>query len=144
MTRTMLNWSELLEKYRGMNIEKDHDLKKWSEMGNPELLKKVLFNDDAQNKVNMNEDYIDQEFYSSSIQNPNVVPIEPIEPNNESTQLDLGLSLAQLFYDTVLLDNKTIPAMYVENKQKQMNKLSEQDLMLIELLETRKERHKKS
>jgi len=35
MTRTMLNWSEVIEKYRGKSIKKEVRLKKWSEMGNP-------------------------------------------------------------------------------------------------------------
>lgn len=35
MTRTMLNWSEVIEKYQGSSIKKEVRLKKWSEMGNP-------------------------------------------------------------------------------------------------------------
>jgi len=37
MTRTMLNWSEVIDKYRGKSVKKEVRLRKWSEMGNPSL-----------------------------------------------------------------------------------------------------------
>ena len=39
MTRSILNWSEVLEQYRGKSIEKKTRLKKWSEMGNTNTAK---------------------------------------------------------------------------------------------------------
>jgi hypothetical protein len=76
MTRTLLNWSELLDVYRGKGLKINSGLKKWSEMDKSGSTKKkrIVFDHDITHIPH--QKYITSE---ESILNRNSVSTEPID-----------------------------------------------------------------
>lgn len=142
MTRTILNWSELLEDYRGKSITKEPALKKWSDIGRPEPSEKLKhISIEPQNSFESPEP-TDQLLRP----NPNVkTKIKNVDFDNNNTENPLlqhqvsenKISLAKLLYDTRFQDTETIPSLYGFGQlpDKEENKLSERDILLLDLLE---------
>jgi hypothetical protein len=136
MTRTIYNWSELLEEYRGKSAKKRNKLKKWSDMDNPE---------ESSNKTRSNREGLNNK--SVFIQEVDVgKPEELGYIKNRGVDLELGdsadiaatkhkIALLQLLYDTMGQDTETIPAMYSTNKDTPSKKYSEKENLMIDLLE---------
>ena len=136
MTRTIYNWSELLDEYRDKNTKKKNTLKKWSDMDNPEA---------SSNKARSNRDGLDNK--SAFIHEVDVgKPEELGYIKNRDGDVELGdsagnaatkhkVALLQLLYDTMGQDTETIPMMYSSDKNNQSKKYSEKENLMIDLLE---------
>lgn len=161
MTRTILNWSELLEDYRGKSVQKEPALKKWSDIGRPGSTKKPKhisiepqnsFEQSEPNELNTliesrpTKDII--EYSQERILEPETnvtLKIKNVDFNNDTTENPLiqhqvsekKISLAKLLYDTRFQDSETIPSLYGSGQATQTNpnRLSERDTLLLGLLE---------
>lgn len=172
MTRTTLNWSELLDVYRGRSIKKDPGLKKWSNIGNPsssssnkdeinplveELKDSTAENLNDQSPPNQNDSTPqiidlgisrvvkselndDNVFIRTKIQNTNTERPLETTPNEIEQQPKGKILLSELVYDTVLQDNKSIPALYSSDQPKQKQQmLSARENLLLDMLELNKD-----
>ena len=156
MTRTMLNWSELLDKYRGKSIKKDYKLKKWSEIGNlvPNKKSKIEITQ-PRNETSIQDNYkpigtaeesIDlgisriktsdeHVLIRTKIRNPNLNQVSPSDLNYKIQLPDKKLTVEELFYDTLMQDSETIPALYNTSQETITEKISDRDSILQDMLE---------
>ncbi len=154
MTRTMLNWSELVEKYRGKSIQNSPSLKKWSEMGKPDTTKKKTEIElESNGPKNLKERTSGTE--AKALENQISVGFDhkPVV-KTKIKDMDLGdsyvgyldyevllphkkISLAELLYDTLFQDTETIPALYGTDQKPsaEVKMYSERDTILLDLLE---------
>jgi len=167
MTRTVLNWSELLDQYRGKSIEPQQKLKKWSEMGNPEVArgryrtKPPVFIQSKHTEAKLGQpdplsiqpaEIMDSdEKFGRIVESPDTdfkiidrhdEPLRKLsqesigqESKNTNDKKKLGPTIPELFYDTMMQDNETIPSMAANKKLELREKLSERDYLLIDLLD---------
>ncbi|MCK5559116.1 MAG: hypothetical protein KAJ51_00925 [Thermoplasmata archaeon] len=156
MTRTIYNWSELLERYRGKSIQKEPAIKKWSDIGKPELIRKqkhlgpgysnptVISKPVDQNMViesgsnpGKSEKNIENSTVKTKIKNLDFDSASPDDPDYQLQLPSRKISLAELLYDTRFQDTETIPALYgsKQAQQTKVQKLTERDTLLIDLLE---------
>jgi hypothetical protein len=154
MTRTIYNWSELLERYRGKSIQKEPAIKKWSDIGKPELNKKskhlrpgysnssFISKPGEQNTLvvsGSNPGISEKNLKNSSvkIKNMDFNNATPDDPEHQLQLPNRKISLAELLYDTRFQDTETIPALYGSKQvqQTKIQKITERDTLLIDLLE---------
>ena len=136
MTRTIYNWSELLDEYRGKIAKKRNKLRKWSDMDNP---------DASSNRTRSSGNGLENKpFFIHEVDI--VKPEELGYIKDRGADLELGdsannstkknkIALLQLLYDTIGQDTDTIPGMYCSDKDDQTKKYSEKENLMIDLLE---------
>ena len=136
MTRTIYNWSELLDEYRGKIAKKRNKLKKWSDMDNPDV---------ASNNARSSSDGLLNEpvfIHEVDVGKPEElgyikdrgVDVE-LENSAENAAIKNKIALLQLLYDTMGQDTETIPGMYCSDKDTRTKKYSEKENLMIDLLE---------
>ena len=142
MTRTILNWSELLDQYQSKCGEDSKRLKKWSDMGEPERKKPIpeinesglekrstheyIAEHDSKpaqfNEINISERPEAIEFKDETDGNPFLeldgqeIIQDNIETNNDEIPKisQPKATILELFYDCIMQDTETIPAMYAK------------------------------
>ncbi len=133
MTRTLLNWSELLDRYKEGYEENKRDLKKWSEMGEPEKHKvnvRLVTEGQEINLTELDEDF--QKFKESIIERQKVIDeaSEDMKPNDNGNDTitdqnknknNNKSAFLEIVYDCLMQDTETLPAM-LETRNKNLNK----------------------
>jgi hypothetical protein len=133
MTRTILNWSELLDRYKEGCEDNKSDLKKWSEMGEPEKRKiKVKLVSEGQD-INFTE--LDKEFklFKESVNDRQKV-LDECNENNESGDNGKDIitdhnknenksAFLEIVYDCLMQDKDTLPAMLEAHNRNLNNRM---------------------
>ena len=140
MTRTILNWSEVIELYQGKSIKKDSKLKKWSEMDKSESPK--CFNISKQVEQREKQKAYGFTNMKCNVQNPlsdvvheyeNGTPVKAKIKNLQLTETKI--TLEEIFHDTLMQDTESIPKLLDADVQTLPKRFSEQENLLSELLE---------
>jgi hypothetical protein len=160
MTRTILNWSELLDNYHE-DCEDPRKLKKWSDMGEPERKKEIPQIVDPLEKIRdaHSEHSAHEEFSELNSQPPHIIEIQKKTQNQEFDSNDIlnknkyqhreqfsdespnKAKLLEIFYDQMMQDTETIPTMIGLSDSKDNNELTARESILLELLEVNIEKN---
>ena len=117
MTRTLLNWSELLDQYQGKSVEtKKKKLKKWSEVGKHET------------RYSTNDSVIVHHTKSG-------ISSTDDKQNAPDVLTKRKMSISELFYNELMQDTEPIPALAKSDAAGIAPKFSERDILLFDLLE---------
>ncbi len=146
MTRTVLNWSELLVQYHKKDIGVQKRLKKWSKIGEPEITKEVPKLQNDHNYENSTyQKIVDLDKQPNQIYEFDNIddPIEfetPEDAEGENINKPVKkcpprATLLELFYDCMMQDTDTIPAMLAKSVNGNDRPEIEEDSLLLELLE---------
>lgn len=153
MTRTVLNWSELVDQYRGRCIKKEPRLKKWSEMDDLDapqgryITKHTICSDEFTSESEFSapkplasiqfDQTIEEDAESELEENADTDTLISEEEPATSSKLGKKIPLSELLYDVIGQDTESIPSLAESNQLESTtpNRLSEHDSLLIDLLE---------
>jgi hypothetical protein len=157
MTRTLLNWSELLDTYHEA-CEDPRKLKKWSDMGEPERKREIPQLVDPLEKIRSSHS-VHEEFSELNSQPPHFIEIQNKSKNQVKDKLEIldkiinsdreqtsevannKAKLLEIFYDQMMQDTETIPTMIGLSDSKDNDKLTARESILLELLEVNIEKN---
>jgi hypothetical protein len=155
MTRTLLNWSELLGQYRGRSIQKQPRLKKWSEMDDLDAppgryIKRYpvysgefisrsesLTQDPLPTTAASQQQDIEDDTESELEENKSTEATITKENPDNGNIIGKKVPLSEIFFNIVGQDTESIPSLAEANQleSEPQKKLSEHDSLLIDLLE---------
>ena len=144
MTRTILNWSELLVQYKGNNIESQSRLKKWSEMDDPQPEKSSYYPNHRIGSEVQTSSHITQTSVTEQLttQDEKIIDAEieykPDLENDENKPYRMKYKIVESNSKKIpMQDTESIPELYANGNDEYnpSSKLSAQESLMIDLLE---------